>query len=140
MIQSVDRISLAEEINRRCKAIDKVMDVLVEVNIGEEESKSGVSPKELEDMLIKISQLGNISVKGLMFIPPVFKNFDEQIYYLNKIKELIVDIRSKNIDNIYIHVLSFGMSNDYVASMDYGSNMIRIGSGIFGARYYPTNN
>ena len=140
MIQSVDRISLAEEINRRCKAIDKVMDVLVEVNIGEEESKSGVSPKELEDMLIKISQLGNISVKGLMFIPPVFKNFDEQIYYLNKIKELIVDIRSKNIDNIYIHVLSFGMSYDYVASMDYGSNMIRIGSGIFGARYYPTNN
>ena len=140
MIQSVDRISLATEIDRRCKAIGKVMDILVEVNIGAEESKSGISPDELESTLIKLSQFGNISVKGLMFIPPIFKNFDEQVYYLNKIKDLIVDIRSKKIDNIYIHVLSFGMSNDYVASMDFGSNMIRIGSGIFGARYYPTNN
>ena len=136
MIQSVDRISLAQEINRRCKAIGKVMDILVEVNIGEEEAKSGVTPESLEDILRKISQFSNISVKGLMFIPPIFKNINEQTYFLNKIKDLYIDIRAKNIDNIYIHVLSFGMSNDYLAAMDYGSNMIRIGSGIFGARNY----
>lgn len=136
MIQSVDRISLAQEIDRRCKAIGKVMDVLVEVNIGEEEAKSGVAPDELESMLKNISQFKNISVKGLMFIPPIFKNFDEQTYYLKKIKSLYIDILDKKIDNIYIHVLSFGMSNDYLAAIDYGSNMIRIGSGIFGARMY----
>ncbi len=139
MIQSVDRISLAKEIDRRCKAIGKVMDVLVEVNIGEEEAKSGISPDELENALKEISQFDNISVKGLMFIPPIFKNIDEQTYYLNKIKDLYIDIRAKNIDNIYINVLSFGMSNDYIPAMDYGSNMIRIGSGIFGARNYNEN-
>ncbi|MBQ9922711.1 MAG: YggS family pyridoxal phosphate-dependent enzyme, partial [Clostridia bacterium] len=69
----------------------------------------------------------------------IFKNINEQSYFLNKIKDLYIDIRSKNIDNIYIHVLSFGMSNDYLAAMDYGSNMIRIGSGIFGARNYNEN-
>ncbi len=139
MIQSVDRIALAQEIDRRCKVLGKVMDVLVEVNIGEEEAKSGVKPQELENMLREISQYGNISVKGLMFIPPIFKNIDEQTYYLSKIKNLCIDIRDKNIDNIYIHVLSFGMTNDYLAAMDYGSNMIRIGSGIFGARDYSQN-
>lgn len=139
MIQSVDRIALAQEIDRRCKAIGKVMDVLVEVNIGDEEAKSGVAPQELENMLQEISQYGNISVKGLMFIPPIFKNIDEQTYYLNKIKKLCIDIRNKKIDNIYIHILSFGMTNDYLPAMDYGSNMIRIGSGIFGARDYSQN-
>ena len=139
MIQSVDRISLAEEIDRRCKAIGKVMDVLVEVNIGSEQSKSGVDPDKLEDVLKELSHFENISVKGLMFIPPIFKNFDEQTYNLKKIKSLYIDICDKNIDNIYINVLSFGMSNDYLAAMDYGSNMIRIGSGIFGARTYTKN-
>ncbi|MBQ9941289.1 MAG: YggS family pyridoxal phosphate-dependent enzyme [Clostridia bacterium] len=140
MIQSVDRISLAEEIDKRCKAIGKVMDVLVEVNIGEEESKSGVDTNNLENMLTEISKFRNISVKGLMFIPPIFKNINEQTFYLEKIKSLFIDIRSKNIDNICISTLSFGMSNDYIASMEYGSTMIRIGSGIFGNRYYPQKN
>lgn len=134
MIQSVDRLSLAQEIDRRCKAIGKVMDILVEVNIGSETAKSGVNPENLETLLKEISQFSNISVKGLMFIPPIFKNIDEQTYYLNKIKDLYIDFSRKNIDNIYIHVLSFGMSNDFIPAMEYGSNMIRIGSGIFGAR------
>ncbi|MBE6689036.1 MAG: YggS family pyridoxal phosphate-dependent enzyme [Ruminococcaceae bacterium] len=139
MIQSVDRLSLAQEIDKRCKAIGKVMDILVEVNIGNEEAKSGVSPENLEATLKVFSQFENISVKGLMFVPPIFKNFDEQSYYLKKIRDLYIDISRKKLDNIYIHVLSFGMSNDYIAAMDYGSNMIRIGSGIFGARNYAEN-
>ncbi len=132
MIQSVDSIRLAEEINRLAKANSKTMDILIEINIGGELSKSGINKNELQDLLYKVSKLDNVKVKGLMAIPPV--NSPEPLY--EKMQKLFVDIRDKKIDNIDMSVLSMGMSNDYQTAIKYGSNLIRIGTGLFGARNY----
>lgn len=130
MIESVDSLRLAAEIDRQCAKIGKVMPILCEVNIGGEESKSGISPQNIYDLLYEISQYKNISVKGLMTIPP--KGDCEKFFC--KMQELFIDIRSKNIDNISMSVLSMGMSHDYPLAIKYGSNIIRIGTRLFGAR------
>ena len=136
MIHSVDRLSLAEEISRRALAIGKVMPVLVEVNIGKEESKSGVMPEEVLGFVRKISALKGISVEGLMAIPPKSENKEKNIEFLQKIKQIFIDISTKNVDNVNMRILSVGMSNDWREAIECGSNMVRIGSGIFGKRDY----
>ena len=132
LIQSVDSIKLAAEIDRQAKRVNKVQNVLVEVNIGGEESKSGVSPNELEDILYEASKLENIHVKGLMTIPPS-ENSEK---FLCKMQQLYLDISSKNMDNIDMDILSMGMSGDYIKAIEYGSNLVRIGTALFGARKY----
>lgn len=136
MIHSVDRLSLAEEISRRALAIGKVMPVLVEVNIGKEESKSGVMPEDVLEFVRKISALKGISVEGLMAIPPKSENKEKNIEFLQKIKQIFIDISTKNVDNVNMRILSVGMSNDWREAIECGSNMVRIGSGIFGKRDY----
>ncbi|MBQ4648628.1 MAG: YggS family pyridoxal phosphate-dependent enzyme [Clostridia bacterium] len=136
MIHSVDRLSLAEEISRRALAIGKVMPVLVEVNIGKEESKSGVMPEDVLGFVRKISALKGISVEGLMAIPPKSENKEKNIEFLQKIKQIFIDISTKNVDNVNMRILSVGMSNDWREAIECGSNMVRIGSGIFGKRDY----
>ncbi len=135
VIQSVDRISLAQEINEQAAKIHKIIDILIEVNIGGEDSKSGVSPNELEDLLHKIEDLPNIKTKGLMTIPPICDDTIQIERYFYNMQQLIVDIRAKNIDNVSMDILSMGMSGDFVPAIKYGANIIRVGTAIFGSRY-----
>ncbi|MBE6852932.1 MAG: YggS family pyridoxal phosphate-dependent enzyme [Ruminococcus sp.] len=132
MIQSLDSIKLASEINRHALRINKIQDVLVEVNIAGEAAKGGVSPDSLEDMLYELAQLQNIRVCGLMTVPPV----TDTEKFLYKMQKLYIDISDKKIDNINMSFLSMGMSGDYELAIRYGSNILRIGSALFGARVY----
>lgn len=132
LIQSVDRIKLAEEIDRQALKNDITMDVLVEVNIGGEESKSGIMKSGLEELVYRISELKNIRLKGFMTIPPVI----EPEKYFCEMQDLFNDYKSRNIENTDINILSMGMSSDYVLGIKYGSNIVRIGTGLFGARNY----
>lgn len=132
MIQSVDSIKLAKEIDRHAKRVGKIQDVLVEVNIAGEESKGGVSPEGLEDMLTEVSELSSVRIQGLMTIPPAV----DSEKFLYKMQKLYIDISDKKIDNINMSFLSMGMSGDYETAVKYGSNILRIGSALFGARIY----
>jgi len=130
LIHSVDSAELAAEIDRRAAKAGKVMNVLIEVNIGGEESKSGVSPGGLRELLYKTSELKSIMVKGLMTIPPI----GESEKAFAEMKQLFEDMRSESIGSTRMDILSMGMSADYVSAVKYGSNIVRIGSGIFGSR------
>lgn len=136
MIQSLDSLSLAKEIDKQAKKHGIVMKTLVEINICGEESKSGVSPEELEKFLVEVSKFENIRVMGLMSIPPVMTDEDTQRKIFRKIMKIYVDISGKNIDNINMSILSMGMSDDYELAIEEGSTMIRVGSSLFGKRNY----
>lgn len=132
MIQSVDSIKLAEEIDRHAGRIGKKQDILIEVNIGGEESKSGVDKSALEELLYQMAELENVQVRGLMAIPPA----DSPEKFLYDMQKLYIDISEKSIHNISMDFLSMGMSGDYADAIRYGSNIIRIGRGLFGPRNY----
>lgn len=132
LIQSVDSIKLASEIDRLAKKNNRVMDVLVEVNIGEEESKSGVSEEELSQLVMQISELENVHVKGLMAIPPI--GADESVFA--RMNELFLSLKEKDISGVDMQTLSMGMSGDYETAIKHGSTLVRIGTRLFGARNY----
>lgn len=132
LIHSVDSIKLASEIDRQAAKKGIQQEVLAEVNIGGEESKSGISPEMLPELLYEMSEMRNIRVKGLMTIPPPGDNEK----FLCGMQKLFLDISSKNMDNIDMDILSMGMSGDYAAAIKYGSNLVRIGTALFGARNY----
>lgn len=132
VIQSVDSFKLASEINKCAGKAGKVQDILVEVNIGNEESKSGISSDMAAELIYQLAELSNIRVKGMMTIPPAENSED----FLYKMQSLYIDICEKNVHNINMDILSMGMSNDYELAVKYGSNLVRIGRGLFGARVY----
>ena len=134
MIESVDSIKLAEEIEKRCAKIGKVMDVLLEVNIADEESKSGFDFDEVLSVSEKIMEFPHLRLRGLMTIGRFGAEIEETRHYFEKMRHLLVDIRAKNIDNIYINILSMGMSADYELAVAEGATIVRIGRGLFGAR------
>ena len=136
VIHSLDRLSLAKEIDRQAKKINKIMKVLVEVNIGDEESKSGLSVQDVIPFLNDVKEFKNIQVCGLMSIPPILTTKLQQKQYFQKIMGLYIDISTKKIDNISMDVLSFGMSSDYDVAIECGSNLVRIGTAAFGSRNY----
>lgn len=136
LIQSVDSFKLANEISKQSIKNGLVTDILVEVNIGREENKSGVMPEELENLLREISCLEGISVKGLMAIPPICENEQKIRGYFKNMRNLFIDISDKKIDNIIMGILSMGMSSDYYEAILEGANLVRIGSSLFGARNY----
>lgn len=136
LIQSVDSVKLANEIAKQSLKINKTTDILVEVNIGREENKSGVYPENLEELLCEISQIEGISVKGLMTIPPICDNKHKISKYFNNMHNIFIDISQKKLDNISMTILSMGMSADYYEAILEGANMVRIGSSLFGARDY----
>lgn len=136
MIESVHSVKLAIEINRICEKLNKTMDILLEVNIGNEESKSGFSPEELEEKIIEISKLPFIKVKGLMTIPPICDNNEKSMQYFEKMSKLFIDIRAKIKDNIDMVYLSMGMSGDFEEAIKCGANIVRIGTSLFGQRDY----
>lgn len=129
-IHSVDSIKLAKEIDRLAGKHGKIMDVLIEVNIGGEGSKSGVSADMLEELVYGISEMNNIRLKGLMAIPPAGNT---EVYF-EKMHRLFRDIGDKHINNVTMETLSMGMSGDYTEAIRHGSNLVRIGSALFGAR------
>ncbi len=138
LIHSVDSVKLAEEISKRALAKGIVMPVLVEINIGGEESKSGVRPEEAMDFVKSIAVLKGITVRGLMTIPPKSDDISKNIAFYQKIRKIFIDISEQNVDNVSMSILSAGMSGDWEAAISCGSNMVRIGSGIFGNRIYKT--
>ncbi len=137
MIHSVESLRLAEEINKRAAAKSLVMDVLVEVNMAEEESKFGIQPERVEEFLRQIAPLPHIRVRGLMTVAPFVENPEENRVYFRKRRDLLVDMNQKKIDNINMDVLSMGMTGDYEVAIEEGATIVRVGTGIFGERYYP---
>lgn len=136
MIQSVDSVKLAKEISKRSVMADCVTDCLIEINIGNEESKSGLELSLLDETLHEISLLPGICVKGLMTIPPFNCDEVQLNKYFSKMHELFIDIKAKKLDNMDVSVLSMGMSSDYQAAIRNGSTLVRVGSAIFGQRLY----
>ncbi len=136
LIQSVDSYRLIDEIQKQAAKINKVQDILIEINIGGEDSKGGIAPSELPEMLNYLKDRPNISWKGLMCVPPISNDEAQLSAYFADMKKLLVDNIDKKIDNINNYVLSMGMSNDYEVAMNAGSTMIRVGSALFGARKY----
>ncbi len=136
MIQSVHSIKLAKEIEKQALRFDKDIDVLLEVNIGAEESKSGFSPDQICEAVFEISQFNRIHIKGLMAIPPICDSELQNRKYFEQMCKLFVDIRDKKMDNSSMDILSMGMSDDYAAAIREGANLVRIGTALFGRRNY----
>lgn len=136
LIHSIDSIHLAEAVNAEAKKHNRIMPVLVEVNVAQEESKSGFLVEKTENAIREIAKLSNIRVEGLMTIAPFVENAEENRQYFVKLRKLSVDIAAKNIDNVTMHHLSMGMSGDYEVAIEEGATMVRVGTGIFGERNY----
>ena len=132
LIQSVDSVKLAGEINRLAVKNNKTMDVLVEVNVGDEITKSGVAFNDCTELVKSISEFENVHIKGLMAIPPI--GCGEDVF--EKMHELYLRIGEMKLKNVEMDILSMGMSGDYELAIKHGSNLVRIGTKLFGARKY----
>ena len=135
-IQSVDSIKLAKEISKQATKRGITMKILLEVNIGGEESKWGFKPDEVENAVREISNLSGIKICGLMTIPPICEEEHEVRKYFRQMYKLFIDIGSKNIDNSSMDILSMGMSDDFDIAIEEGANLVRVGTALFGKRNY----
>lgn len=136
LIHSVDSYRLAEEINIQSKKNKTTTNILIEVNVSKEESKFGVRPEEALNLIRQISKLDSIHIKGLMTIAPITGNPDENRPFFRELRQLSVDIKRENLDNVCMDILSMGMTGDYEAAIEEGATMIRVGTGLFGQRNY----
>ena len=136
LIESVDSAELLTLIDRRAEKLDVVQDVLLEVNIGREEAKSGLAPEDVVKTVEFAVPLAHVRVRGLMAIPPAADSPDKTRPYFAAMRELFIDIAEKKYDNTPMDLLSMGMSGDFEAAIAEGANMVRVGSAIFGARDY----
>ncbi len=136
LIHSVDSLRLAEEISKEALKKNVTVDILVEVNVAEEETKFGSTAEETAELVCQIAALNGIRVKGLMTIAPYVENPEDNRKFFLKLKQLAVDIERKNIDNVTMQVLSMGMTGDYAVAVEEGASYVRVGTGIFGARDY----
>ena len=136
LIQSVDRLKLLEAVNAEAARQGIVQDILLQINIGREESKGGFLTEELPALLPKLAEFTNIRVQGLMAIPPICQDATKNDKFFQEIYRIGVDIRSKTYDNVWVNIMSMGMSDDYESAIRCGSTMIRVGTAIFGARDY----
>lgn len=134
MIHSVDSVRLAEQIQQEAEKLGKTMNVLLEVNVAKEESKFGFYPEQVMDTVETISKFSHVRIQGLMTIAPFVEEPEENREVFQKLYQLSVDIKKKNIDNVNMCVLSMGMTGDYQVAIEEGASMIRVGTGIFGAR------
>ena len=136
LIHSVDSLSLAEEIDKRAKNRGLVANVLIELNIGEEESKFGIKEENIYDFIKSLENFENIRVLGLMTVAPFCENPEDVRWVFKKMKDIYDKISTMNLKNAEMKYLSMGMTNDFEVAIEEGSNMIRIGTAIFGARKY----
>ncbi len=136
LIHSVDTLRLAQQIEADAAKQGFVVPVLLEVNAAQEESKFGMALSEVEEFVRKVAEFPHISIKGLMTIAPYVENPEENRIHFRNLKQLSVDIAKKNIDNVYMDILSMGMTNDYEIAIEEGATHVRVGTGIFGERIY----
>ena len=136
LIQSVDSVKLAKEIDRVSALRSVISDVLVEVNIAYEQSKSGIDSESLSELLYTIGEMKNVRVRGLMTLGPVGESDDVKAEYFAKMQKLFIDNSGINVDNISMDILSMGMSDDYALAIMHGATMVRVGSSLFGKRIY----
>ncbi len=136
LIHSVDSYRLAQEISIQAQKINITVPVLLEVNIANEETKFGTSKEDVIKLAEEISELPNIEIRGLMTVAPETDNPEENRAYFREIRELSFDIKNKNYNNVSMDILSMGMTGDYEVAIEEGSTMVRVGTGIFGARNY----
>lgn len=135
-IQSVDSITQVKEISRQALKHDLTMKILVEVNVGKEESKGGVMPDALDEFIHEAAEYKGIFINGLMAIPPICDDNKRLMEYFSNMRQYYVDISGKKLDNVSMNILSMGMSSDYYEAILCGANMVRIGSSLFGQRIY----
>ena len=136
LIHSVDSLRLAEEISRLSVRENVTSDILIEVNVAEEESKFGITTDDTVELVKEVAKLPGIHICGLMTIAPYVENAEENRNIFRQLRELSVDIASKNIDNVTMHFLSMGMTGDFEVAIEEGATHVRVGTGIFGARNY----
>lgn len=136
LIHSLDNLRLAAAIQREAEKQDVICRVLLEVNIAGEESKYGLTAQQAEPFAREMAKFDRIRVCGLMTVAPFTENPEENRKYFRQIRQLAVDIRDKNIDNIDMGILSMGMTGDYEVAIEEGATMVRVGTGIFGERVY----
>lgn len=136
LIHSVDSLHLAKEIEKQAEKKDVTVDILVEVNIAEEESKFGIHKEETYELVRQIAALPHVHICGLMTIAPYVENPEDNRMYFRGIRQLSVDIAEQNIDNVDMDVLSMGMTGDYMVAIEEGATLVRVGTGIFGERNY----
>ena len=134
MIESVHSLKLAAEIGKCSVKNGIVTDVLAEVNIGNEESKSGFAPEVIAEEIEKMGKIQGIRVRGPMSIPPICENQAQIHTYFTNLRKLFIDIRAKTLDNVSMEILSMGMSGDFETAIECGSNLVRIGTALFGKR------
>ena len=136
MIHSVDSFRLAETIEKEAAKKNVTVPILIEVNVAQEESKYGLKPEEVLPFIEEIADFSHIQIKGLMTIAPYVEDAEENREIFRELKKLSVDIAAKNINNVTMSVLSMGMTGDYMVAVQEGATMVRVGTGIFGARNY----
>lgn len=136
LIHSVDSFRLAEEINIQAKKKNITVPILVQVNIAGEDTKFGITQEDAIALTEQIAELDNLRIQGLMTIAPLVNDPEDNRQYFRGIRQLSVDIRNKNIDNVCMDILSMGMTGDYEVAIEEGATMVRVGTGIFGARNY----
>ena len=137
LIHSVDSVELMREINKQALKRGITQDILLEVNTGGEDSKSGFAPEMLPEMLAAAAEFPAVSVRGLMTIPPICQRPEENLPYFQLLRQLFIDNGEKKYDNVRMDFMSMGMSGDYEAAIACGANMVRVGTAIFGHRIYP---
>ncbi len=136
LIHSVDSVHLAAEIQKQAVKHNVIVPILIEVNIAEEESKFGIHKEDTIAMVREIAAMDHLQIKGLMTIAPFVENAEDNRLYFREIKQLSVDIKNQNIDNVSMDVLSMGMTGDYMVAIEEGATLVRVGTGIFGERNY----
>ena len=139
LIHSVDSLHLAEAISKEAVKQNTTVNILIEVNVAKEDTKYGAMAEDTVSLVEKIALLPGICVKGLMTIAPYVENPQENRQYFVKLRQLAVDIKSKNIDNVHMDILSMGMTSDYMVAIEEGATYVRVGTGIFGERQYGLN-
>lgn len=137
LIHSVDSLKLAQEISKEALKKQVQVSILIEVNVAGEDTKFGVKPEETEELVREIALLPGICIEGLMTIAPYVDDPEQNRQYFEQLKQLSVDIKLKNIDNVNMNVLSMGMTGDYMVAVEEGASFVRVGTGIFGERQYP---
>lgn len=135
LIHSVDSLRLAEQIEEEAGKQDLIIDILLEINVAEEDSKFGFKLEEAESAILKIATFPHVRIKGLMTIAPFVEKSEENRSVFKKLRQFYVDMQSKNIDNVNMSLLSMGMTGDYEVAIEEGATLVRVGTGIFGTRY-----
>jgi len=134
MIETIDSVKLAKEVNKRCAAIDKIMPVLIEINSGREEQKAGIFPEETENLVRAINTHSHIHVQGLMTMGPFLDDPEELRPFFRETKELFDKLAAEKIEHVDMHILSMGMSDSYKIAIEEGANLVRLGTVLFGPR------